>query len=66
VGIAQTTVRVFSLTGKLVFSQTAQGNVVPFSAAAELANGVYLYVVTVQGADGQTVTSKIAKLVVLR
>jgi hypothetical protein len=60
VGIAQTTVRVFSLTGKLVFSQTAQGNVVPFSAAAELANGVYLYVVTVQGADGQTVTSKIA------
>jgi hypothetical protein len=66
VGIAQTTVRVFSLTGKLVFSQTAQGNVVPFSAAAELANGVYLYVVTVQGADGQTVTSSIAKLVVLR
>ena len=66
VGIAQTTVRVFSLTGKLVFSQTAQGNVVPFSAAAELANGVYLYVVTVQGADGQTVTSKISKLVVLR
>jgi hypothetical protein len=66
VGIAQTTVRVFSMTGKLVFSQTAQGNVVPFSAAAELANGVYLYVVTVQGADGQTVTSKLAKLVVLR
>jgi parallel beta-helix repeat protein len=66
VGIAQTTVRVFSLTGKLVFSQTAQGNVVPFSAASELANGVYLYVVTVQGADGQTLTSKIAKLVVLR
>jgi hypothetical protein len=66
VGIAQTTVRVFSMTGKLVFSQTAQGNVVPFSAAAELANGVYLYVVTVQGADGQTLTSKIAKLVVLR
>jgi hypothetical protein len=65
-GIAQTTVRVFSLTGKLVFSQTAQGNVVPFSAASELANGVYLYVVTVQGADGQTVTSKISKLVVLR
>jgi hypothetical protein len=66
VGIAQTTVRVFSMTGKLVFSQTAQGNVVPFSAASELANGVYLYVVTVQGADGQTVTSKIAKLVVLK
>jgi hypothetical protein len=66
VGIAQTTVRVFSMTGKLVFSQTAQGNVVPFSAAAELANGVYLYVVTVQGADGQTVTSTISKLVVLR
>ncbi len=66
VGIAQTTVRVFSMTGKLVFAQTAQGNVVPFSAASELANGVYLYVVTVQGADGQTVTSAISKLVVLR
>ncbi len=66
VGIAQTTVRVFSLTGKLVFNQTAQGNLVPFSVASELANGVYLYVVTVQGADGQTVTSKIEKLVVLR
>jgi len=66
VGIAQTTVRVFTLTGKLIFSQTAQGNVVPFSVASELANGVYLYVVTVQGADGQAVTSKLAKLVVLR
>ncbi len=66
VGIAQTTVRVFSMSGKLVFNETAQGNVVPFSAAAELANGVYLYVVTVQGADGQTITSKISKLVVLR
>ncbi len=66
VGIAQTTVRVFSMTGKLVFSGAAQGNVVPFTAAAELANGVYFYVVTVQGADGQTVTSKLSKLVVLR
>jgi len=66
VGIAQTTVRVFSLTGKLVFNQTAQGNIVPFSTASELANGVYLYVVTVQGADGQSVTSKLEKLVVLR
>jgi len=66
VGIAQTTVRVFSLTGKIVFAQTAQGNVVPFSVASELANGVYLYVVTVQGADGQIVTSKLSKLVVLR
>lgn len=66
VGIAQTTVRVFSMTGKLVFTGTAQGNIVPFSTASELANGVYLYVVTVQGADGQTVTSKLEKLVVLR
>ncbi len=66
VGIAQTTVHVFNLSGKLVFNQSAQGNVVPFSAASELANGVYLYIVTVKGADGQTVTSKIQKLVVLR
>ncbi|MEM4413916.1 MAG: T9SS type A sorting domain-containing protein, partial [Candidatus Caldarchaeum sp.] len=66
VGIAQTTVRVFSLTGKLVYNATAQGNLVPFSVASELANGVYLYVVTVQGADGQALTSKLEKLVVLR
>jgi hypothetical protein len=66
VGVAQTTVHVFTLTGKLVFSDSAQGNVVAFSKASELANGVYLYVVTVKGADGQTVRSKIQKLVVLR
>ncbi len=35
-------------------------------AGQPVPNGVYLYVVTVQGADGQTVTSKIEKLVVLR
>jgi len=66
VGVAQTTVHVFSLTGKLVFSDSAPGNVVAFGKASELANGVYLYVVTVKGADGQTVRSKIQKLVVLR
>jgi uncharacterized repeat protein (TIGR01451 family) len=66
VGVAQTTVHVFTLTGKLVFSDSAQGNVVAFGKASELANGVYLYVVTVKGADGQTVRSKIQKLVVLR
>jgi hypothetical protein len=66
VGVAQTTVHVFTLTGKLVFSDSAQGNVVAFGKASELANGVYLYVVTVKGADGQTVRSRVEKLVILK
>jgi hypothetical protein len=66
VGIAQTTVHVFSMAGKLVYSSSSQGNRVEFSAANNLANGVYLYVVTVNGADGQRVAGKIQKLVVLR
>jgi hypothetical protein len=31
-----------------------------------LANGVYLYVVTVKGANGQVINSEVRKLVILR
>ncbi|MCS7197497.1 MAG: right-handed parallel beta-helix repeat-containing protein [Candidatus Bipolaricaulota bacterium] len=65
-GIASTTVHVFALNGKLVFNETAMGNRVEFSAERTLANGVYLYVVTVKGANGEIVKSKINKLVVLK
>ena len=33
---------------------------------APVANGVYLYRVTVEGADGSTVTSRVQKFVVVR
>lgn len=65
-GIANTTVHVFALNGKLVFNETATGNRVEFSAERTLANGVYLYLVTVQGANGEVVKSRISKLVVLK
>lgn len=66
VGVAHTTVHVFALNGKLVFNETATGNRVEFSAERTLANGVYLYVVTVRGANGEVVKSKLQKLVVLK
>ncbi len=64
-------VQVFSLSGTMVYdsgmvaSSSLAWNLLN-QAGQPVPNGVYLYVVTVQGADGQTVTSKIEKLVVLR
>jgi len=53
-GVAQTTVRVFTLTGKAVATVQASGPTVRLSASelAGLPNGVYLYIVTVLGPDG--------------
>jgi hypothetical protein len=53
-GIAQTTVRVFTLTGKAVATVQASGPTVRLSEGdlAGLPNGVYLYTVTVLGPDG--------------
>ena len=59
-------VEVFSLSGRRVFqSGWTTGRRLSWDLST-IANGVYLYVVTVQGADGQTATSKISKLVVLK
>lgn len=53
-GIAETTVRVFTLTGKPVTTAQAAGPAVRLSEGdlAGLPNGVYLYTVTVLGPDG--------------
>jgi hypothetical protein len=53
-GIAQTTVRVFTLTGKAVATVQASGPTARLSEGdlAGLPNGVYLYTVTVLGPDG--------------
>lgn len=68
--IASMKVEIFSLAGMKVFEQETSGSTLGFHAIddedRQLANGVYLYVVTVKGYDGQVVRSKVKKLVVLR
>jgi len=69
-GIAGLEVEVFDLAGKRVFSSSAKGNKLDWHLQSNegslVANGVYLYVVTVKGYDGTEVKSEIKKLVVLR
>jgi len=69
-GIAGLDLAVYDLSGRLVASQQANGNRLVFRVLASngqpLANGVYLYTVTVRGADGQTIRTEVRKLVVLR
>jgi len=66
-GIAQTTVRLFTLTGKSVTTVQASGPVVRLSEGdlAGLPNGVYLYTVTVLGPDGVW-QSDVRKFVLVR
>ena len=69
-GVESTSVEVFSLDGSQVFAQTSAGSTLTWnhtaSSGQSVANGVYLYRVTVEGADGSTVTSRVQKLVVVR
>lgn len=68
-GIQSVRLLVFDLSGTLRLDQAAEGSLLAMPAADDLgkpiANGVYLYVITVQGYDGQ-VTRYVSKLVVLR
>ena len=63
-------VDVFSLTGRKVFTGRAYGNSLRWNlkskSGAPLANGIYLYMITIRGADGSIVRSEIKKLVILR
>ncbi|MCS7158704.1 MAG: hypothetical protein N0A16_13405 [Blastocatellia bacterium] len=65
-GIAQTSVQVFALNGRLVFAKSELGRTVSFDRARELPNGVYLYVVHVRGYDGREYVSAVRKLIILR
>ncbi len=71
-GIAGFTVRVYGLNGQLVVTREVEGSgalrldELRAASGAPLANGVYLYVVQVQGYDGQVIQSQINKLVILR
>jgi len=63
-GIERTAVSVYDLSGKLVFSGSKAGASLEWSVA-DVGNGVYLFVMTASG-KGQSKTSKVLKLVVLR
>lgn len=66
-GIAEATVELFTLAGAHVLTATAPGPRVTLSLSDHrLANGVYLYAVTVRGWDGQERRGEVRKLVVLR
>jgi len=69
-GIAALKLELFSMSGQRLLSQAAAGSQLfvrmQSSSGAKLANGVYLYVVTVVGKNGQIMHSPVYKLVVLR
>ncbi len=62
--------QVFALDGRLVLDKRAELNYLQFSPLDDqgrpLANGVYLYVITVRGWDGEVLRSEVRKLVILR
>lgn len=68
-GIQSVRLLVFDLSGTLRLDRAAEGSLLTMPAADDhgrlLANSVYLYVLTVQGYDGQ-VTRYVSKLVILR
>jgi len=63
-------VQVYSLAGKQVFSAETAGNSLSWNGLSsdgrQLANGVYLYVMTVKGTYGDVVQTKVQKLAILR
>jgi len=69
-GIVNTELSVYDLAGDRLLAQASSGSTLRARLQADtgqpLANGVYLYTVTVRGADGQMVRSDVRKLVVLR
>jgi len=70
-GIRGIAVQVFNLTGVKVFdSGFVHGNQLDWHLQSDegfiVANGVYLYVVTVRGWDGSIIRSEVRKLIILR
>lgn len=70
-GIAEISVSVFSLAGQRVLHVDWQpGNELEWRALTSdgrpVANGIYLYMISVRGADGALARSRVQKLVILR
>lgn len=70
IGIESLRLQLFDLRGSLVIDRTRAGHALTIplvtDTGRELANGVYLYVVTVRGFDGRVIRTEIQKIVVLR
>lgn len=69
-GIADIQVRVYDLAGSKLFDRQETGNTLLFhplnDVGRRLANGVYMYVITVRGYHRETLRSEVKKLVILR
>ncbi len=69
-GIGHSELRLYDLAGTLVAQARGRGNRLHLATLGRqgrpLANGVYLYIVTVKGADGQATSSEVRKLLLLR
>jgi hypothetical protein len=70
VGIEAIKVQIFDLAGRVVFDSGWQPNDydwhVQSNTGETLANGIYLYIVTVRGPNGETVVTETRKLAVYR
>lgn len=68
--VAAVGLTVYDLNGQTIFAQETAGTTLSWNYLGQngrpVANGVYLYVVTVKDASGQTLSSDVRKLVVLR
>ncbi len=69
-GIAGVQLQLFNLGGQMIVNQSATGPRLRWnglsSSGRTLANGVYLYLVTVRGLDGSVIRSEVRKLVIMR
>jgi len=69
-GVSGVGLTVYDLDGRTVFSRETAGTSLSWNYLTAdgqpVANGVYLYVVTIRGANGQMLRSEVHKLVVLR
>ena len=69
-GVSSVGLTVYDLNGQTVFAQETAGTTLSWnylsSEGQPVANGVYLYVVTIKNTDGQVLQSEVKKLVVLR
>jgi murein DD-endopeptidase MepM/ murein hydrolase activator NlpD len=69
-GIRDIKVEIYDLSGRQVFESGYVGNGFQWNLQTHkgriVANGIYLYVVKIRGFNGETFTSKIKKLVILR
>ncbi len=69
-GISSIELQIYDLAGGQMFEQQNAGNTLTFQGLSNdgqlMANGVYLYVITAKGFNGETIRSTVNKLAILR